>query len=194
MITTLYRLFVAVELSPGIRAALAGLQRPLAGAAWVRAEALHLTLRFLGAGIAVAQLERMHAALGAVAVPPFTLEVCGVGQFPPRGPARVLWAGVQAPPGLLALAQTVEQAAEAAGFAPETRPFSPHVTLARLKGQPTPAPIAAFIAAQRDFQAGSMPVQAFALLSSTPGPHGSTYTALGVWPLNAPRERGPTCD
>ncbi len=194
MITTGYRLFVAVELSPGIRAALAGLQRPLAGAAWVRAEALHLTLRFLGTGIPARQLERVQAALGVVALPPFTLEVAGVGRFPPHGPARVIWAGVRAPPGLPALAQAVEQAAEAAGFTPETRPFSPHITLARLKGQPAPQPVAECLAALRDFRAGSMPVQAFALMSSTPGPHGSTYTALGAWPLDPPPEQGPTCD
>lgn len=194
MTATLYRLFVAVELPPAMRAALAGLRCPLPGAAWVRTEALHLTLRFLGDGISDGQRDLVLQALAAVDAPAFCFEVGGVGQFPPHGPARVLWAGVQAPPALFTLVQAVSAAVEAAGFAPEPRPFSPHITLARLKGRPAPEPIAAFIAAQRGFQAGSAQASAFALMASAPGPQGSVYAVVSAWPLRAVSDEGLQCD
>ena len=67
--------------------------------------------------------------LGAIAV-----GLLGLGAFPPRGPSRVLWAGCGAGAAeLVRLAAAVESAFVAEGFAPEERPFSAHLTLARVR-------------------------------------------------------------
>ena len=93
------RLFVAIDVPETVRAELAGLAEPLEGVVWTRPEQLHLTLRFIGE---TEKREGLEAALERVRVEPFILPVGGIGVFPHRGPAKVLWAGVgraHSPPG-----------------------------------------------------------------------------------------------
>ena len=93
------RSFVAVLLPDGVRARLAATVaeiRPKAPTlAWVRADNLHLTLRFLGA-VEPAALARAQEAMrvAVLARTPFTIELGGLGSFPARGAPRVVWAGV----------------------------------------------------------------------------------------------------
>src|SRR5207249_3348772 len=88
---------------------------------------MHLTLHYIGK----AGVERMAAALEAVEFPAFSLTFEGVGQFPSAGGAVTLWAGVTGSTELFRLHAAVEAALAGEGFQPETRPYSPHVTLAR---------------------------------------------------------------
>ncbi|MEK7848688.1 MAG: RNA 2',3'-cyclic phosphodiesterase, partial [Chloroflexota bacterium] len=130
------RLFVAVELPPGVRAALAGLQRELrprcgAGVRWVDAKGIHLTLKFLG-GVEGARVPPVQAAVeqAASGQAAFRLSLGSTGFFPnPRRP-RVFWVGIEGEVERLgALARRVEVALSPLGFPPERRPFSPHLTL-----------------------------------------------------------------
>lgn len=131
------RLFVAVELPDAARAVLARglsrLKRDQPDARWVRAEALHLTLKFLGeqdAAFVATLAAALPAALAACA--PVAVQLGGGGFFPHRHRARVAWVGAAAP-GLEAWARAVDEAAAALGTVREARGWSPHLTLARIE-------------------------------------------------------------
>lgn len=140
------RLFVAVDLEPSIRqeafavgVRLAGvLRRAIPGGradvSWVRADNLHLTLRFLGEvedARAAALAERFTQPL---ALAPFDIELGGVGVFPAAGSPRVIWIDVtQGREALVSLARQVEDRLEAWGCGRDTRPFQAHLTLGRCR-------------------------------------------------------------
>lgn len=133
------RLFIAIELPDAARSAIAQACTGIAGARWVKPSQFHLTLRFVGdvKDEAAAQLQ---AALGAIRQPRLSLQVKGVGTFPPPGrkSARVLWAGVAYNPLLHKLQQVVATARPDIGHAPEHAPWAPHITLARFARKPGP--------------------------------------------------------
>ncbi|MBI4594160.1 MAG: RNA 2',3'-cyclic phosphodiesterase, partial [Candidatus Rokubacteria bacterium] len=181
-----------------VRAALgaeiAGL-RPLArGVAWVAAENLHVTLKFLGE-VDPDRLDRVAAALATVASgrAPFDLVVEGLGAFPSATRPRVVWAGLaRGAHALAALAVSVEDALAGLGFAREARPFASHVTLGRAR-EPRPDPSLARaigVAASRAF--GAARVDRVTLMGSELHPRGARYTALGAWPF--PRLQGERDD
>jgi 2'-5' RNA ligase len=140
------RLFIAADLDEAARAAVAGALTRLRewserdrrgstrGVSWVRAGNLHLTLHFLG-DVDAAGLPALERALApALDVEPARVGLGGWGVFPPRGQPRVIWAGVTS--GAEALARAHRELGErlrAAGMTPEARPFSPHLTVGRVK-------------------------------------------------------------
>jgi 2'-5' RNA ligase len=131
------RLFLALEIPEAVRREvarrMAGLRERLPRARWVDPDVLHLTLLFFGQ-VDEAKVPALAAALRAAFAqhPPLELRLEGGGTFPPRRPARVAWVGMEAPDDLAALqADATAAAVETIGFAPEDRPFHPHVTLAR---------------------------------------------------------------
>ena len=185
----LIRAFVAVDLDEGMRTRLADLIENLRdrfrGVRWVRPEGIHLTLRFLGYARHDV-LDRLLPALRAGAEDCFagTAEVSGLGTFPERGRARVLWLGIQLPSSIVRLQQACERAAVAAGFEPETRPFAPHLTLGRWS-EPAPRPTLPAI------DLGRTALDRLVLYRSQPGAKGSVYTPIETFPL-APAPEGPT--
>jgi RNA 2',3'-cyclic 3'-phosphodiesterase len=104
---------------------------------WVRLDGLHLTLRFLGP-TPDHQIDRTITAVrhvAASAAGPVDLELTGAGAFPRAERPRTLWIGVGGDlAGLASLARTMEEALVEAGWPAETRPFAPHLTLARSDG------------------------------------------------------------
>jgi 2'-5' RNA ligase len=140
----LTRTFVAIELGDEaltyLAREIARLGRALPGVRWADPAGLHLTLAFLGE-LDDERLAAVRAAAeqAAPAVKPFALEIAGLGSFGPAHAPRVIWAGLSG--NLQRLSQLYEAlvaALEVRGFARETRPYAPHLTLARLK-----APLAA---------------------------------------------------
>lgn len=101
---------------------------------WVRPEGVHVTLKFLGEVVEGRVPEVTSAVESGVAdLSPFRMEARGFGAFPtPRRP-RVVWIGVEPSEALRTLQARVERALETLGFAPEGRPFHPHLTLGRAK-------------------------------------------------------------
>ncbi|MBN1874929.1 MAG: RNA 2',3'-cyclic phosphodiesterase [Anaerolineae bacterium] len=142
----LLRTFVALPLSSEVLARVADIQRglqrrcPEYSVKWVKPESIHLTLFFLGE-ITQARVEPVKAAMAAVArnVAPFTFDVQGVGVFPDSRRPRVIWVGLNDPGGALALLhRAVNEALAQVGFTPETRSFSPHLTLGRVQRRAQP--------------------------------------------------------
>ena len=127
----MHRLFVAIRPPAFVRDALLDLMDGVSGARWVEEEQLHLTLRFIGE-VDRHRANDVHAALGAVHHPPFSLALAGLGSFDRSGGASVLWAGVAPHAPLKALHKKVDQALERVGVPPDRRAFHPHITLARL--------------------------------------------------------------
>ena len=137
------RLFVALPLPGDLIRALARVREALrsdgeaAGARFTRPEGIHLTLRFLGETEA-GRLEEVATAFAAAVAGTgaLSLRASGIGFFPdPRRP-RVIWVGVEGEDARLqALALRCEEEARRLCFAPEARPFRPHLTLARVEGR-----------------------------------------------------------
>lgn len=126
------RLFVAIEIPQQIKDDLTRFTKEVPCARWVPAEQNHLTLRFIGE-VEPKDLAAIRQALGKLRFPRFPLELCGVGHFPPgHRPPRVLWIGVAESRVLLELQKEVELSLLEVGIPPDERPFSPHLTLARL--------------------------------------------------------------
>ena len=116
----------------GLAAVSAELRGQTRGLAWVRADNLHLTLRFLGE-VEPAMLEPVREAWSrppTAAVPPFTVRLGGLGGFPSGRAPRVVWASVTAGGEELGtLYAALEAALVARGLPGESRAFHPHVTL-----------------------------------------------------------------
>jgi len=174
------RLFAAVEIPEPVRAGLAALAGGVPGARWSDIENLHLTLRFIGE-VSEHDAESIDDALTGVRAQPFTLALKGVGHFGGRDP-RALWAGVESDEALVRLQRKIESALQRAGLAPETRKFSPHVTLARLRAAPG-AKVMAFLARHALYASAAFPVDGFVLFSSELKHTGSVYRAERSYPL-----------
>ena len=108
----------------------------------------------------------------------------GVGHFPPRGEPRVLWAGVDAEPGLEMLQRRVDRAMTRLGVEPEHRKWHPHVTLGRLGGAGGTAVIR-FLQAHANLLYEPFLVTSFQIYSSILRPEGAVYTVEGSFPLRA---------
>lgn len=180
------RLFLAVPLAEAMRTALrahlarATGDRPLPGRR-TEPDSWHLTLRFLGATDAVAGARLLdtlrHTALG----PAFAIGFGGLGAFPRASRAQVLWIGVDAGvEPLRGLADAVERAVVAAGFPPESRRFSAHLTLSRLRPAHDVRPI---LAAAPTPPAVRQTVDAVVLYRSHLERDGPRYDALARFPL-----------
>ena len=134
------RVFVAIELPDDVRAVIGREQARLRALCvrnrdirWTPPEALHLTLKFLGE-IAADRAPAVSAALHSLGPSTdFEVEVQGFGFFPDARRPHVFWAGFEAPPALADLARRVDSALARLGFPAETRPFTPHLTLARFR-------------------------------------------------------------
>lgn len=165
------------------------LRRRLPRARWVRPEALHLTLVFLGE-TAAALLPRLDGELAPVfgQAPRMRLQLAGGGCFPPRGPGRVAWIGFTAGPALGVLQERLEAAVAALLDRPaERRPFHPHLTLARCD-PPWPRPaVDAWTNGLPAPQGEPFEVSEGVLLESHLEPGGARYEELAAYPLAAER-------
>ena len=184
------RLFFAVELPEEVRARAAEhatrLRQsfPDVRAGWERPEKLHVTLKFLGdVDEPRAPSLRRAAEAATRGLSSFALTVEGTGSFPPRGAPRVLWLGLRDDSGRLAHLQSqLERECEREGFPRETRPFKPHLTLARLR---TPRGARELAAAHGETPFGPLDfdIPELLLIHSQLGPGGSRYTPISRHPL-----------
>jgi len=175
------RLFVGLGLPADLAARLEALGGGVPGARWVAARNLHVTLRFIGE-VDEAQAEDLHDHLCRLHAPPLALTIENFGAFGGAKP-RALWAAIKADPALDSLQHKIEQAAQAIGLAPEGRKFTPHITLAWLKGAPAER-VVGFMTHHTPWSA-PLPVAAFTLYRSLLGAGGAEYQALTEYPLDS---------
>ena len=134
------RSFIAIELPGELKEGLDRLQSRLKkgnppGAKWVNPYSVHLTLKFLG-NVAVDKIGGITTAMEKAAhgVSPFHLEIMKPGAFPNLRRVQVVWVGLGGEVDKMTqLQQRLEFALAPLGFAPESRPFTPHLTLARIR-------------------------------------------------------------
>lgn len=187
------RLFTAIELGDEVCANAATLletlrrrasqSAPQGRVTWVAPERMHLTLRFIGE-VDDAKAEAIVSALRApIAEAPFDVRWRGLGSFPPRGAPRVLWVGVAAGAEALNRAERAVSARLATvGIPPEDRPYSPHLTLARVR---EPAGLkTATLFDGLDGALGATHVNAITLFRSHLSPKGPTYVAMQKTPCS----------
>jgi 2'-5' RNA ligase len=192
---TLLRAFIALEIPASIQQAIqqqtAGLRKSADSSLvrWVPADNLHLTLKFLG-DVSSTNLQFVTQMLSREADqhPSFSMEISGIGAFPnPRRP-RVIWIGIHAREVLPALYHGLETATTRLGYPPEERPFSPHLTIGRVKQTVSPADlqrIRAALKATNIGQLGKADVTAVYLMKSDLKPTGSEYSRLFSAPLKS---------
>ena len=189
------RAFIAIPLPHPLLDRLSALQRqlesqiPSRSVRWVRAEGIHLTLKFLG-DTPTEKLPDIKRALAAVArhAPACTFTVGELGCFPnPRRP-RVVWVGVQEPTGrLAALQDAIEEVMAPLGYPPEGRGFTPHLTLGRLQRRASRSDVAQvgeIVARTTVNPLAEVTADHFALIRSVLKPSGAEYTTLEEFRLH----------
>jgi RNA 2',3'-cyclic 3'-phosphodiesterase len=179
------RTFLAIDLGKAIRDRLVALQvslaKTVAGVKWVGPENLHVTLLFLGE-VDDRELPALCRAVEEVtqSLPAFSLTVEKTGCFPNARRPRTLWVGVGAgTQEVCALHDALEPPLLELGcYRREERKFTPHVTLGRIRGEGTPAGLAAALAQQQMWKAGDVNVRELHVMSSELTPAGPHYTVL----------------
>lgn len=177
------RLFIAIELTDELKKALGRLRSDIPGARWVPAEQIHLTLAFLGE-VEEKTVKKLTGELARIQAPAFELRFTGTGCFPNRHRPRVLWIGLEPEPSLTELAARVQAAVLACGIPQEERPFSPHITLARLK-IPASSEAGAFLDQHQQENLPPLSVPEFTLFQSRLTPKGAVHTPLKNFALAA---------
>jgi RNA 2',3'-cyclic 3'-phosphodiesterase len=172
------RLFIAIDIPGPIKEALTQFTRELPAARWVPADQIHLTLRFIGEAGPQA-FAAIKGALAGIQFHPFQLGLHGAGHFPPGKHPRVLWVGVEANPELMELYQDLELALVDVGIPPEERPFSPHLTLARLKTS-APAAVGSFETRHGELAFAPFEVREVILYSSVLANDGAIHSREAV--------------
>jgi 2'-5' RNA ligase len=184
---TLLRAFIAIEIPLPIRQAIFQQTESLHAALgplvrWVPIENMHLTLKFLG-DVSPANVELISQMLTAetLGCARFPIQIGGFGAFPNSRRARVIWIGIQAPPALESLQRGVEAASARLGYEAEERPFSPHLTIGRVKQQ-IPATdqqtVRAAVDRTKVGTLGTAEITAVNLFKSDLQPTGAVYTRL----------------
>ena len=187
------RSFVAIELPDEVKQELgkvmAALGEPdIRGLRLVRAEGVHLTLKFLGDVDSDRMDDIVGALTGAVAGhSPFRLELGDAGAFPNLGRPRVLWVGVAGDVNKLdALQADVEAALAGMGFILDNRRYNPHLTLARVRNESPPSSgrSAAAILTGTPFRQGmGFHVETVSLMRTTLHPDGAIHHRMVSIPL-----------
>ncbi len=176
------RLFVAIDIPDEVRRRIEAFTSEMRGRApharWVRVDGIHITLKFIGE-VDPARVDGIRRALAPVRAPgPVEMAFRDSGFFPNDRRPRVFWVGIHASPVLAELTGEIERRLEPLGIAAESRPFRPHLTLARFDHPGESRDLCRALAqgGERDF--GSAVAREFHLYESRIGPGGARYTRL----------------
>jgi len=181
------RAFIAIELDPELKGVVNTFESGLKtteppGLRWVKAECLHLTLKFLG-DITNTQSQEVTRAISRVAIenPPFELQFTATGAFPNWRNPRTLWIGLKKSSELTILFQQLDASLGSLGFFPEDKPFSPHLTLCRVSDTADPRLVQPLQKKFDAFPASTLPswkVNEIVFFKSVLKPGGPIYTPL----------------
>lgn len=190
------RSFIAIELPEEVKAGLARLQAQLKSGKpppvkWVDPSGIHLTLKFLG-NISADKIGEITGAMekAAQGISPFHLKVKDLGAFPNLRRVQVVWVGINGEVNKLSrLHQRLESNLAPLGFTPESRPFAPHLTLARLRDQASTEErqrFGQFIADTKSEVVYTIKVDSIKLMRSQLTREGAIYSQISSIGLKSP--------
>lgn len=180
------RLFAALELNAKVIANMTELVRrlrPTAGVQWVHPRNMHVSLKYIGEWPA-RRLDSVISSLSQVRLStPLTVPLAGLGFFPSSESPRVFWAGAENTTALRRLASQVDAVLQPLGVTPEVRPYHPHLTLGRIRGDEDLSELhhAVEDLPSRDF--GAISPDRFLLFESTLTPNGAIYRKVAEFPF-----------
>ncbi|MGA3293704.1 MAG: RNA 2',3'-cyclic phosphodiesterase [Candidatus Acidiferrales bacterium] len=181
------RLFVALDFPDGVRDAvrelIAALKPLCKGARWMRPEAMHITLKFIGY-TKEENLGPIYEALGQVhSDAAVEMRFRGVGFFPNERHPRVAWCGIESSKNLGELAADIESALELLGIERERREFAAHLTLARFESPSSTRELVDKAEEMKTLDFGATRETEFHLYESTLKPSGSEYRKVASFPF-----------
>ncbi len=144
----------------------------------VEPENIHITVRFLG-DIQPSMVDKIHEEMKQVQFLPFNARISGLGVFPDLRFPRVLWAGItEGADQLRSVFSQIEPRLRALGFAPDSKGFSPHLTIARVRSSRNKAQLAEFVKKNTKLDFGTVNAQCLRLKRSELKPTGPVYSTL----------------
>ena len=144
----------------------------------VKPQNIHLTVRFLG-DIHPPMVDAIYEEMKQLSFAPFTIELEGLGAFPKPNYPRVVWAGIKKGANELTnVFEQLEPRLRGLGFKPDTKGFSPHLTIARLRTGRNKARLAELIREQENYEFGAFKAKCLRLKKSDLTPSGPIYTNL----------------
>ena len=174
------RLFTGLELPAAVVGQLALMRGGIVGARWLEPEDYHVTLRFIG-DIDARAARDIDETLGDIRRPKAPVRFEGLSWFGGDKP-RAIVAKVKPEPALMDLQAEQERRLRRIGIEPETRKYTPHVTLARLRGAGQTA-VASYLALRGALVADSFTAERFVLYSAREGSGGGPYVVEAAYPL-----------
>ena len=175
------RLFAGLDLPEDCVRAIDTLQsklRPRAQISWSPASNLHITTKFIGEW-PEERLEELKLALDGVhGSGPISFSPKGLGWFPNPHSPRIFWVAIQPAAPLAALATATEEALAPLGVQRERRPYTPHLTLARIEPGSDIAPLRRAVAQLPPVDTGELETTHFHLYESRPTASGTVYSKL----------------
>lgn len=144
----------------------------------VKPENIHITIRFLG-GIPSGIIERIYSEMSKVTFSPFDVEIKGLGAFPNLRRINVIWAGVKRGANELRnIYYQLEPNIQKLGFRPDSKGFSPHITIARVRSGKKRSELANLIREFENYEFGVFRVKCLRLKKSILTPQGPIYSTL----------------
>ncbi len=153
----------------------------------VEKENFHITIRFLG-NIPVDMIDMIEDIMKKAVknVKTHKIRLKGVGAFPNEMRPRVIWVGVNGDEYLREINRIIERELRRMGLKPETKPFTAHVTLARVRSRKRIDELVKWINEMKDIELGEMEVRSIRLKKSTLTPRGPIYETLKEVKLGDP--------
>jgi 2'-5' RNA ligase len=144
----------------------------------VEPQNIHITVRFLG-NITPATAEKIFDEMKQIQFTPFTVQIKGLGAFPNPNYPRVVWAGITTGADQLKNVFTqLEPQLRGLGFTPDSKGFSPHLTIARVRSGRNKQQLAKFLTENANYEFGAVNAKCLRLKKSDLTPRGPVYSTL----------------
>lgn len=182
------RCFIAINLQDTLKREIsestAGLRKGEWDVRWVSTENLHITLKFLGetSEDLLQDIEEKLSEASACCKS-FDVRLCGVGVFPDEKRPRVIWIDLFDSEDLVRLQGAIENSMRDLGFKKEARPFSPHLTIGRVRTLKGKDSLLSAVRTLKDREFGNIRIDRFSLMRSDLRPSGAQYTVMAEFKL-----------
>ena len=144
----------------------------------VEPQNIHITVRFLG-NITLATAENIFKEMNKIQFAQFRVQIKGVGAFPNPSYAKVIWAGItEGAVQLKSIFSQLEPRLRGLGFTPDSKGFSPHLTIARIRSGRNKAQLAQFISKNANYEFGTINAKCLRLKKSDLTSKGPVYSTL----------------